>query len=99
MTSHEWGRVAEDGTVFVRTQDGERSVGQYPEGTPEEALRGMTVNAARARDLRDRGMLAAGRRADFVAWNVEHPNELAYWFGHNLCARVIAGGKERGDVE
>jgi len=63
--------------------------------TPEEALRGMTVNAARALDLRDRGMLAAGRRADFVAWNVEHPNELSYWFGHNPCARVIAGGKER----
>jgi imidazolonepropionase len=67
--------------------------------TPEEALRGMTVNAARALDLRDRGMLAAGRRADFVAWNVEHPNELAYWFGHNPCARVIAGGKERRDGE
>ena len=38
MTSHEWGRVADDGTVFVRTGEGERSVGQYPEGTPEEAL-------------------------------------------------------------
>ena len=63
--------------------------------TPEEALRGMTVNGARALDLRDRGTLAAGRRADFVAWNVEHPNELAYWFGHNPCARVVTGGKER----
>ena len=42
MTSHEWGRVAEDGTVFVRTADGERPVGQYPEGTPEEALRFYT---------------------------------------------------------
>jgi len=67
--------------------------------TPEEALRGMTVNAARALDLRDRGMLVAGRRADFVAWNVEHPNELSYWFGRNPCARVIAGGKERVAVE
>jgi len=38
VTSQEWGRVSEDGTVFVRTADGERSVGQYPEGTPEEAL-------------------------------------------------------------
>ena len=38
MTSHEWGRVDSDGTVYVRTADGERSVGQYPEGTPEEAL-------------------------------------------------------------
>lgn len=33
-----WGRVDETGTVFVRTSDGERSVGQYPDGTPEEAL-------------------------------------------------------------
>ena len=38
MTIHEWGRVAEDGTVFVKTPGGERSVGQYPEGTPEEAM-------------------------------------------------------------
>jgi hypothetical protein len=37
-----WGRVAEDGTVFVRTTDGERSVGQYPEGSPEEALKFFT---------------------------------------------------------
>ena len=33
-----WGRVDPDGTVYVRTADGERAVGQYPEGTPEEAL-------------------------------------------------------------
>ena len=38
MTTSEWGRVAEDRTVYVRTADGERAVGQYPEGTPEEAL-------------------------------------------------------------
>lgn len=38
MTSHEWGRVADDGTVYVRTADGEREVGQYPEGSPEDAL-------------------------------------------------------------
>ncbi|MDT0201463.1 DUF349 domain-containing protein [Nocardioides sp. AE5] len=37
-----WGRVTEDGTVFVRTSEGERSVGQYPEGTPEEALKFFT---------------------------------------------------------
>jgi imidazolonepropionase len=40
-----------------------------------------------------------GRRADFVAWNVEHPNELSYWFGHNPCARVVVDGRPRGDVE
>jgi hypothetical protein len=34
----QWGRVAEDGSVFVRTADGERQVGQMPDATPEEAL-------------------------------------------------------------
>ena len=33
-----WGRVDETGTVFVRTSDGEREVGQYPDATAEEAL-------------------------------------------------------------
>jgi hypothetical protein len=33
-----WGRVDETGTVFVREESGERAVGQYPDGTPEEAL-------------------------------------------------------------
>ena len=42
MTSHPWGRVADDGTVYVKTADGERSVGQYPEGTPDEALKFFT---------------------------------------------------------
>ena len=34
----EWGRVSEDGTVEVREGDAWRVVGQYPDGTPEEAL-------------------------------------------------------------
>ena len=33
-----WGRVDEDGIVFVRDGDGERQVGEYPDATPEEAL-------------------------------------------------------------
>lgn len=37
-TPEPWGRVDETGTVFVRTHDGERAVGQYPDGSPEEAL-------------------------------------------------------------
>jgi imidazolonepropionase len=63
--------------------------------TPEEALRGVTANAAQALGLKDRGTLVAGRRADFCVWHVEHPNELAYWFGRNPCQRVIVGGRER----
>ena len=38
MTADDYGRVGEDGTVFVRTADGERAVGSYPGATPEEAL-------------------------------------------------------------
>ena len=63
--------------------------------TPEEALRGMTVNGARALGLVDRGRLAVGQRADFAVWGVDHPNELAYWFGSNSCRRVVAAGVER----
>jgi imidazolonepropionase len=63
--------------------------------TPEEALRGVTVNGARALGLHDRGQLVAGQRADFAAWDLEHPAELAYWFGHRPCRRVVFGGVER----
>ena len=63
--------------------------------TPEEAWRGVTVNAARALGLADRGTLAAGQRADFAVWDAEHPRELAYRFGHNPCRRVVCGGVER----
>ena len=63
--------------------------------TPEEALRGVTVHAARALGLRDRGQLLAGQRADFCVWDLAHPRELAYWFGHNPCQRVVVGAQER----
>ncbi|MFA5606355.1 MAG: DUF349 domain-containing protein [Leucobacter sp.] len=33
-----WGRVDEDRTVYVREENGERAVGSFPDGTPEEAL-------------------------------------------------------------
>jgi len=61
--------------------------------TPEEALRGATVNGAQALGLHDRGQLAAGQRADFVVWGVDHPSELAYRFGHNPRQRVVIAGE------
>jgi imidazolonepropionase len=63
--------------------------------TPEEAWRGLTVNAARALGLADRGTLAAGQRADFVVWDAGHPREIAYRLGHNACLRVVQRGRER----
>ncbi|MCJ0870534.1 DUF349 domain-containing protein [Streptomyces sp. AP-93] len=38
MSSDPWGRVDETGTVYVRTADGEKVVGSWQAGTPEEAL-------------------------------------------------------------
>jgi imidazolonepropionase len=63
--------------------------------TPLEAVQGITVHAARALGLGDRGRLAIDQRADFVAWHLEHPHELAYWFGRNPCRRVVVAGQER----
>jgi imidazolonepropionase len=63
--------------------------------TPEEALRGMTQHAARALGLADRGVLAAGKRADFCVWDIDHPVELAYYFGRNPLLQTIRGGTPR----
>ena len=61
--------------------------------TPEEALRGATQHAARALGLgASHGQLEAGLAADFVAWDVDHPRELAYWFGRNPCRRIVRAG-------
>ncbi|HJL87510.1 MAG: imidazolonepropionase [SAR324 cluster bacterium] len=60
--------------------------------TPEETLAGVTRNAAKALGLLDRGVLATGRRADLVVWEVEHPAELSYRFGVNPCRTVVQSG-------
>ncbi|MEY3253365.1 MAG: Imidazolonepropionase [Pseudomonadota bacterium] len=62
--------------------------------TPEEAWRGVTVHAAQALGLADRGRLAVGQRADLVAWDAAHPRDLAYRFGHNPCRRAWCAGVE-----
>jgi len=61
--------------------------------TPEEALRGTTVHAARALGLSDRGTLAPGQRADFVIWDAAHPAELCYWIGGALARQVFVAGR------
>jgi imidazolonepropionase len=62
--------------------------------TPEEALTGLTRNAARALGLTDRGELRAGLRADTVLWRIAHPAELAYAIGLNPRVTTIFGGLE-----
>ncbi|WP_101065565.1 imidazolonepropionase [Roseovarius salinarum] len=61
--------------------------------TPEEALAGITRNAARALGLDDTGTIAPGLRADLAIWNVSQPAELAYRIGFNPLHRRIFGGQ------
>ena len=62
--------------------------------TPTEALRGATLNAARALGLADRGRLAGGQRADFVAWQVRDPAALCYWIGGSLVRELRIAGRQ-----
>ena len=61
--------------------------------TPEEALAGFTVHAARALGLQaSHGTLQVGKAADFALWEIDSPAELAYAIGANPCiGRVRAG--------
>jgi imidazolonepropionase len=61
--------------------------------TPEEALMGVTANAAQALGLKDRGVIAAGMQADLALWDVERPGELAYRLGGNPLAGLIRRGE------
>ena len=61
--------------------------------TPEEALKGVTDNAAKALGLYDRGLLTPGMRADIALWNTARPGDLAYPLGFNPLAAVIHNGE------
>lgn len=61
--------------------------------TPEEALAGMTREAARALGLeKEIGTVSAGKAADLCVWQVSRPAELCYWIGHPGPERRIVGG-------
>jgi imidazolonepropionase len=66
--------------------------------TPEEALRGVTVHAARALGLSDRGTLETGQRADLAVWNVNQPAELCYWIGGQALRNVFISGHAQAAV-
>jgi len=62
--------------------------------TPEECLRGVTVNAAQALGLPDLGQLCAGQAADFAIWDITDPAELTYRMGDAPLHKRVFGGIE-----
>ncbi|MCT8988373.1 imidazolonepropionase [Shewanella phaeophyticola] len=62
--------------------------------TPEEALQGVTINAAKALGLEHRvGSITVGKQADFCLWDINTPAQLAYSYGVNPCLNVVKNGE------
>ena len=63
--------------------------------TPEEALAGMTREAARALGLQDEiGTISPGKAADLCVWRIGRPAELSYWIGLPGPERRIFAGAD-----
>lgn len=61
--------------------------------TPQESLAGATCHAAKALGLQDSlGVLAVGKQADFVCWDIHSPAELSYWLGGDLLKVRVKKG-------
>ncbi len=62
--------------------------------TPFEALKGVTINAAKALGLSQQvGSIEVGKQADLVIWDIQSPAELSYRIGGNPCLTVIKNGE------
>ena len=67
--------------------------------TPAEALRGVTVNAAKALGVEDSvGSIEVGKSADLCLWNCENICELSYYLGLNQLKECFVEGKKREKI-
>jgi imidazolonepropionase len=63
------------------------------EMTPAEAINAATINAAHALGRGDQvGSIEVGKRADIIVLDIPSHEQLPYWFGANLVARVVKNG-------
>jgi imidazolonepropionase len=61
--------------------------------TPAEAINAATINAAYALDRGDKiGSIEVGKKADIIVLDIPRHQQLPYWFGVNLVARVVRNG-------
>ena len=61
--------------------------------TPEECLRGVTINAAKALGIEhEYGQIKAGMKAHLALWNINSPAELSYQFGVNPLKTLWLNG-------
>ncbi|VAX28378.1 Imidazolonepropionase [hydrothermal vent metagenome] len=62
--------------------------------TPAEAISAATINAAHAIGLSEKtGSIEVGKQADLIILNIEHYEQLPYFFGVNHVRTVIKKGK------
>ena len=63
--------------------------------TPEEALSGITANAAKALGEKNKGSIQVGNDADLCLWDIEHPAELSYTYGVNPLSAFWINGVQQ----
>lgn len=62
--------------------------------TPDEALQGVTINAAKALGLdQELGSLEVGKTASLALWDTDNPAALCYWLGGNLLEALYLDGQ------
>ncbi|MGM8890871.1 imidazolonepropionase [Psychrobacter sp. 1Y1] len=66
--------------------------------TTEEVLAGVTVHAAQALDLPNKGKIEVGCDADLALWNIARPADLAYQMGLNPIQGIMVQGQWRDTI-
>lgn len=94
VASNEWGRVDDDGTVYVRTSEGERVIGSWQAGEPAE---GLALYTRKYEDLATEVTLLE-KRLESGAGNPQHTAELAEQMRTSLADVAVIGDLQALDT-